>query len=475
MAGKVARAARARCLAHLAVQFLATGEQQSVVGDFLDQRMLERVFLAAAGDRTAPGTRASSSSFSSVARRSSSPITRGQHVAVEGAADHAGGLQDLPLAQRLTVHARHDHFLDGRRDHDVVDLRRRAEAPVDGLDGPFIDQRPHHLLDVERIAVRLLLDHLARRVRDVALAEQVVEQAPGRFGVQRSQLDLEVPLRVLGRGVRADLPGGPLEARPEQVHEQDRVVFAEREQGPQQLDRGEVGPVQIVHHDDHRSSATAGAQQLHDASERHLLERRALDSLDPALRGRVERQAEQRRDERQHVVRFGGERVRITASNLARALASSSSSPMPGPGSTQVGDRMEALVLAGRDGATLAPRELRGPPGWRRVPSAAGTFRDRPRRSRSTIPPLPERSRDQRVAQLLELTLAPDQSREEPPLGADPRPVQVFVFRQQRRTRAAPWSSSPARRARVRGSGTPRGWRAPPLRRRRRGPSARGP
>src|SRR4030095_11603438 len=113
------------------------------------------------------------------------------------------------------------------------DSPRPRDPAVEHLDGTFVDERADHLLDEERVAMRLLLDQLPRRVRNVALAEEVVEQAARRARVERLQLDLDGAIRMAVARRSANAFRRALGAAAEQVQEQDRVVIAGAKPDPE--------------------------------------------------------------------------------------------------------------------------------------------------------------------------------------------------------------------------------------------------
>ena len=348
------------------------------------------------------------------------------------------------------------------------------KRPSTRLDGAVVDERAHDLLDVERIALRLLLDQLARRVRDVALAEEVVEQArarpPRRAAGARSR---DAASRMLARGVRADPLGGLLEAGPEQVHEQDRVVLAQRAAATRSSSIDERSA-------QCRSSITTTTGRM-AAARAQQLRRRCAASASRARRPRSRRAgaASPRRAAGRSSAAMNGSTSsassgsvrRIAASSLARALVIVVVVADVRPGATEVGDRVEALMLARRDRAALAPGELAGL-------LAGGELGEQARLSRGpasamtlTIAALARAKPRERAAQQLELALA-----------ADERARRAAARRRCARGGGAPAasSSSKARRdlrrrlqlaaARARGTRRRRASRAPPRRRRRRCP-----
>jgi len=118
-----------------------------------------------------------------------------EEVGLERRADAGGGVEDLAVGLLELVDAGAHQLADGVRHADVADAPRRDPAPVLLLaEQAALLELAHDLEDEEGVAVRLLGDAEAERLRDAARAERVEEQLRQLLGAEAFHLD---PLETL--------------------------------------------------------------------------------------------------------------------------------------------------------------------------------------------------------------------------------------------------------------------------------------
>jgi hypothetical protein len=175
--------------------------------------------------------------------RIAEPAQRRQQLGVEAPPDRRRGLRDGARI-RIAVQARHQAAVQRVRD-DALD-------PVGARD----HQRPRHLLDEQRDAVRLRGDQVHER-RIERLVGRAVDQLASILRaetVERERLD------ALGDLGLRQTRGG---------HEQQRDVVGRVEQPADQLTRRRVGPVQVLDDQQQRRAARLGVQPVRERVERH--------------------------------------------------------------------------------------------------------------------------------------------------------------------------------------------------------------
>ncbi len=183
---------------------------------------------------------------------------------------HGGGGERGAARVREPGEATREHLLHALGDADLVGCERRRPAAAALHDGPRLDQVPEHLLDEERVAVRVLVDGPDERRR---------RRVPGvrrdqRADVARAQaleghpLDQPVAAQVgqqLGERMRrADLRVA------ERAEDQQRGVARCAGDVPEQVERAAVGPVQVVEHERERGAAGDVVQQRRDRLEEQV-------------------------------------------------------------------------------------------------------------------------------------------------------------------------------------------------------------
>ncbi len=93
-----------------------------------------------------------------------------------------------------------------------------------------VDERPHELLEEERVALGLSEDPLLELARERSLADQRQQQLALRVAGQSLQLDRVQPVRQLPRGLLANPPGGMVRVGALRDHEQHRGVLGRGQQ-----------------------------------------------------------------------------------------------------------------------------------------------------------------------------------------------------------------------------------------------------
>ena len=104
------------------------------------------------------------------------------------AATIAGRVLRWHVIEGQSVEAGRDERLDRPWERDRAKRRRRPSPPPTLEDVP-VDQRREELLDEERVSLRKVDDVIAHRVREVGLAEEVVDEALRLRLRQRVELD----------------------------------------------------------------------------------------------------------------------------------------------------------------------------------------------------------------------------------------------------------------------------------------------
>ena len=161
----------------LAMQAAAPCKEEAFVNRLLDQRVLE--YVGKLGRRRVIGDQVGCLQPAEAFIQSVAVIDdRPQDAMEEAAANDGGNAQNAFEAVIETVDPGHDDTLDRIGNGDVPMRRRRPLAALVADDGLRIDQGPDHLLQVERVAARLVEDHVARPADAVGIAlQQRADQA----------------------------------------------------------------------------------------------------------------------------------------------------------------------------------------------------------------------------------------------------------------------------------------------------------
>jgi hypothetical protein len=223
--------------------------------------------------------------------------------------------------------------------------------------------RPDHLLQVERVAARLLRDP-----RHVVAGHRVAEHLPHELlaGPARQLPQADRAHAALAPEVRE--PRGQLGA-PGGDHHQRRA--AELAQGRvEQLHRGVIGPVQILEHEEHRPRRALGGEQILPRL-RHLI---AHERVVEARRAKIEavlvgeRHTRELPEETRHPGRLGGRDVlRHARRELPAALLERLPVADPGGVAHHPGEQAEGRSGGGRITARGQHGRARGPLGPRLV------------------------------------------------------------------------------------------------------------
>ena len=266
---------------------LARALQQRLVGGVLDQRVLDResaagrVHEAFADELLDPDGQQALLLREDFAQQLEGPL----------AADRRAELNDLLGLRRHPVEPRHQQILQRRRHHRV---RQRPDQLVPALglaQRPRIEEHPRHLLDVERIAIRLgdqQRQHL-RRQRLVA-----DDAADHHLRVRRRQLiDVQHGEALAAEPRRR-------ESGPRREQKQQPVLRQLRDDAAEEFQRRRVDPVQVLDDEERRRRAGAGRQQRDERGDRLLLLRQRMQP--ERLVAGLGRDAEQLREQRERRV-----------------------------------------------------------------------------------------------------------------------------------------------------------------------------
>ena len=398
--------------------------------------MLEGVFLAARAIRRHEELRLAQIA-QPLAELSVARSHRLEHGRVEGAADHGRRLEHGLALRREAIDARHHHLLQRARDVGALEGSRGVEGAVPILDGALVHERAHHLLDVEGIAARALLDQRARGVGDVAAAEQIPDHAPDRIRAERGQRELDAALRVLLAHTLEDAAGGLGPAGAGRGHEEQALLVDEAQQRLEQLDRRAVGPVQIVHHHHERAAPRLSPQQLAHGAPGHALEGVGRHVGQATLVRGVEREALEAQQEGEHLGLERGQQLAHRVRDARALRVAGFLVANAGPAAQQIREGVVGEVPAGGERAALEPAQL----ARRRLLRDLGheaRLADAGLGNEMHDASAPRRERPERVAEQRHLGLAPDQLGEHAPLHADPGTMALRLARAHLEARRAP-------------------------------------
>ena len=367
------------------MQRLARRAEEAVVGDLLDERVVERVDgLGAAGELV---HEVQPRQLGQVGGdRAGTAPDRLQQRARELAPEHGRRLQEALLGVGQPVDPRGEH-----RAQRVGDARRLGQVPLLG-------HRPRQLLEEERVTVRPVEDGAHERLRQLRAGDHVAHQREAVALAQRRQHDRRHALRRT--------PAGP-PVRPVGGDEQHRGVLQVVDEPREVLVGRRVDPVQVLDDDQQRPPAAGLEQHETQRVQRalaHALQRRVVE------RGEAVLDAEQLQQQRrallgvqsqrlQRRARLGRHRVRRVAL-LDAALAAHEIEDR------QVGNR-RAVRAAARlqrrhlDAAERAPELVEQP----RL-AAAGVADDAHQAAASGL------RRGQQLAEPAQLDLAPHEATE---------------------------------------------------------------
>ena len=253
-----------------AMQLLPLRKEQLLVGDLLDDVVLEGESRAAVGlgalresERDQPFE--ARGEMRVVVRHG---MNREQRAQGKGAAVDAGDLDGQTLAGRKAVDALADHALHigGKTQApQIAHAGRECAASVGDDEVPGVAQRVGQLLGKEGMALRLFADETRDRRGQRVHVEPPPDQRQHFFPGQRAERDAVAAGGFAQR--RPRLRHGRIQ-RTRGEHEEQPRHFALHLQGQRQ--RGRVRPVRVLDHDDERLRRGRAGEKLHEHPGRRL-------------------------------------------------------------------------------------------------------------------------------------------------------------------------------------------------------------
>ena len=235
-------------------------------------------------------------------RPGSKPATASQERVGEVAAEHRADLRDLPRLAK-PVEARRERLLQGRRDG----LHAASRAAL--------EKQARHLLDEQRHAAGALADAVDHLGGQGMARGDLADHAPHLRAVERRKRNDAV--------VRAQAPGRA-EFRPGRRDDEQRRLRAALGQRPQEIERGRIGPVQVLEgeHDRLRSGAC-------EKPGRHRRQLPASQFLRREFRRAVlgQRDVEQRREQGRIFCRVETDLRRVFSRSASRCSSGASGPP----------------------------------------------------------------------------------------------------------------------------------------------------
>src|SRR5712692_9151608 len=255
-----------------AVEVAALLGQQTRLGRFLRQRVLEDVLTLGRGGKLSDQLRAEQVGQGAV--QLGRLVAEGAQRAVpKVSADHRGVLEERLGRGGQPIDARADHPAKRGRDRPLLGGAPGCPAIALAPEHAFLDQPTDDLLEEERISLRARENSLADRLWKVRDAQQVVGQSLAVLGGEGSQPQLSQPVPEITLGMEAERPGITVSVRTARHQEHDRLEVGELEQQGQEVDRGWIGPVQIFYRYDHRTPLCESLEQRADSQDELGLER----------------------------------------------------------------------------------------------------------------------------------------------------------------------------------------------------------
>src|SRR5437899_2368347 len=117
-------------------------------------------------------------------------------------------------------------------------------------DGGVVEERPHDLLEEERIALCLVEDPRAEALRHAVARDRLREELRALGRAQRLEVDLQVAMREVGLELLLDAPRRRLAIGAERKDEQGWGLICDLEQSREQIRRRGVAPLQVVEYED---------------------------------------------------------------------------------------------------------------------------------------------------------------------------------------------------------------------------------
>ena len=176
-------------------------------------------------------------------------------------ADHGRGLQEAFLLRRQSVDPGGEHGLNRRRDLDVLERLREPMRAAPAGEHVCLDERPHVLLEEERIAIRSLDEKALERIEARISPEEMVKELISACGRER----IDPQLTVVG------LPAPGMPVLRAVIHEQHHARRRQALHEPFQHGLGlAVDPVEVLEDHDERLHLALTKEQALDSFHRPL-------------------------------------------------------------------------------------------------------------------------------------------------------------------------------------------------------------
>ena len=210
--------------------------------------------------------------------------------------------RDEPLEQRLAEAPSDDgrdrrHLAHVGREAGEPRLQRLLDRGRHRCGVAALDRVARRLLEEERIAARTLGELQGDVVGKFASGRRGCELRRGRR-VERLELELAETMAVAPPRRLAELPRAQVRVVAIREQQRDGLVVGELESLFEQLERRLVGEVQVFEDEAHRLLARERAHELDDRLVRLPLHRVAREAVEPLCRVVLEREPEQRSEER---------------------------------------------------------------------------------------------------------------------------------------------------------------------------------
>ena len=260
-------AALLQIFAHAHVQLAPPGKRQAAIGHLLGQVMLEGVLFRRLIHRQVHAHQVLQGGLQAAAQVAIW-VDALEHGGAEIDPDDRGHLDHLARRRLQPVNAAHDQA--GQRGGHIH--RGLASGQVPGglaqrirlhVDGARLAQGTRHLAHEQRVALGALQDQALQGQRKRRLSQHRAHQLQADLVIQLGQ--------VQGMVMLAAGPAHRLRRGTAQQHEQKRGGLDVARHVRDQLQRGAVGPVQVVQHQQQRLLGRLGQQKLQNHVEEALL------------------------------------------------------------------------------------------------------------------------------------------------------------------------------------------------------------
>ncbi len=187
----------------------------------------------------------------------------GDCAAVELLADHGRALHDRALVAAEALEARGDQRVDRRWHLDVEAVARDDPGVAVAREHTLVDEHAHGLGDEQRIALGGAQHTLGERVRQIDLAEQLIDQRAAVGGAERIELDhVDRPAATRQRLTQL------AQLRASERDQQQRSVTDPFDEMLDEIQVGRLAPVDVVEHEHQRLLAGECLEDTADAPER---------------------------------------------------------------------------------------------------------------------------------------------------------------------------------------------------------------